>query len=88
MPDERTDVGRHLQARGAADDSAGRLRIGDRFYVEPADGSERIPVELVGQGRWGLVHGVMILPVLRLDTDEHANVEIAVGAVVKRVPDA
>lgn len=63
---------------------AGALRIGDRFYVEPEEG-EPIPVEVTGQGWWGLVHGVMILPVLRLDTHERTTVGIAIGAIVKAV---
>lgn len=66
---------------------AAALRLGDRFYVEPIDGSNPIPVELIAPGHWGLVNGVMHLPVLRLDTSETTEVEIPYNAPVKRVPD-
>lgn len=66
---------------------AGYLRIGDRFYVEPEEG-DPIPVELTAPGQWGVVHGEMRLPAMRLDTLEHTIIAIHRDVTVRRVTDA
>ena len=45
------------------------LQMGAKFYVEPTEG-EKVPVMLNGLASWGLVHGCLDLPCVRLDTDE------------------
>lgn len=51
------------------------LQIGSRFYVEPEEG-QKIPVEIIAPGEWGLVHGVAHFPCLRLDTQERVTVAL------------
>lgn len=64
--------------------SVSTLRLGDEFYVEH-EGADPIPVRFVAPCVWGLVHGVMDMPCLRLDTKEHVTVAINPNATVRMV---
>lgn len=60
------------------------LRSNSEFYVEPEPGVS-IPVRIAAPGSWGLVHGVIELPCLRLDTMEYTVVEVHMNDTVRLV---
>ena len=60
------------------------LNILDRFQVETAPGVF-VPVQLIGCGEWGLVHGQMNLPCRRLDTGELVTTCVHMGSYLQMI---